>query len=90
MKSCKFPSTYTIISGLLDDVNNSEQKNFELCHSCIKRAIYNHALQEGIPFQEIELMKKFLRTLLVYAKDCSLIITNYVLDCVWQLINDFI
>ena len=28
MESCKFPSTYTIISGLLDDVNNSEQLNF--------------------------------------------------------------
>ena len=25
MKSCKFPSTYTIISGLLDDVKNSKQ-----------------------------------------------------------------
>ena len=25
MESCQFPSTYTIISGLLDDVNNSKQ-----------------------------------------------------------------
>ena len=39
MESCKFPSTYTIISGLLDDVNNSEQHNFQLCHSCSKQAM---------------------------------------------------
>ena len=25
MESCKFPSTYTVISGLLGDVNNSKQ-----------------------------------------------------------------
>ena len=28
MESCKFPSTYTIISGLLDDVNNSKTIKF--------------------------------------------------------------
>ena len=38
MESYKFPSTYTIISGLLDDVNNSKQQHFELCHSCSKQA----------------------------------------------------
>ena len=43
MESCKFPSTYTIISGLLDDVNNSkEQKKIEFCHSCSKQAIYSY------------------------------------------------
>ena len=31
MESYQFPSTYTVISGLLDDVDNSKQlKNFEL------------------------------------------------------------
>ena len=36
MESCKFPSTYTVISGLLDDENNSKYKI--LCHSCSKQA----------------------------------------------------
>ena len=40
MESYQFPSTYTIISGLLDDVDNSKQWNFELWHYCIKATTY--------------------------------------------------
>ena len=40
MESYQFPSTYTAISGLLDDVDNSKQWNFELWHYCIKATIY--------------------------------------------------
>ena len=39
MESYQFPSTYTAISGLLDDVDNSKQWNFELWHYCIKATI---------------------------------------------------
>ena len=39
MESCQFPSTYTVISGLSDDVNNSKQWNFVLWHYCIKATI---------------------------------------------------
>ena len=38
MESYQFPSTYTIISGLFDDVDNSKRQNFELGHSCSKQA----------------------------------------------------
>ena len=37
MESCQFPSTYTAISGLLDDVDNSKQWNFELWHYCVSQ-----------------------------------------------------
>ena len=30
MEGCQFPYTYTTISGLLDDENNSKQQNYEL------------------------------------------------------------
>ena len=40
MENYQFPSTYTAISGLLDDVDNSKQWNFELWHYCIKATIY--------------------------------------------------
>ena len=40
MESYQFPSTYTAISGLLDDVDNSKQWNFELWHYCTKATIY--------------------------------------------------
>ena len=40
MEGCQFPYTYTTISGLLDDENNSKQQNYELCHSCSKQAKY--------------------------------------------------
>ena len=33
-------STYTVISGLLYDVDNSKQQNFELCHCFSKQAKY--------------------------------------------------
>ena len=39
-ESYQFHSTYTVISGLLDDVDNSKLQNFELCHSCSKQANY--------------------------------------------------
>ena len=39
MENYQFPSTYTAISGLLDDVDNSKQWNFELWHYCIKATI---------------------------------------------------
>ena len=42
MENYKFPTTYTAISGLLDDVDNSKQWNFELWHHCIKATIYTH------------------------------------------------
>ena len=37
MESCKFPYTYTIISGLFDDVNNSKRLNFESCRKKKKK-----------------------------------------------------
>ena len=40
MENYQFPSTYTALSGLLDDVDNSKQWNFELWHYCIKATIY--------------------------------------------------
>ena len=40
MESYQFPSTYTAISGLLDDIDNSKQWNFELWHYCTKATIY--------------------------------------------------
>ena len=40
MESYQFPSTYTAISVLLDDVDNSKQWNFELWHYCMKATIY--------------------------------------------------
>ena len=39
MESHQFPSTYTVISGLLNNVDNSKLQNFELCHCCSKQAI---------------------------------------------------
>ena len=36
----QFPSTYTVISGLFDDVHNSKVQNFELWHCCSKQANY--------------------------------------------------
>ena len=30
------PSTYTLIYGLFDDLDNSKQQNFELCHCSSK------------------------------------------------------
>ena len=42
MENYQFPSTYSAISGLLDDVDNSKQWNFELWHYCIKATIYTY------------------------------------------------
>ena len=40
MESCQFHSTYTVIFGLFDDGDISNQQNFELCHCCSKQANY--------------------------------------------------
>ena len=40
MESYQFPSAYTIISGLLDDVDNSKRQNFELRQCWNKQAIF--------------------------------------------------
>ena len=39
MESNQFPSTYTVISGLFDDVDDWKQQNFELCHCFSEQAI---------------------------------------------------
>ena len=44
MENYQFPSTYTAISGLLDDVDNSKQWNFELWHYCIKATLCLQAI----------------------------------------------
>ena len=46
MESYQFPSTYTAISGLLDDVDNSKQWNFELWHYCMKATICFEKLRQ--------------------------------------------
>ena len=40
MENYEFPSTYTVISIFLDDIDNSKQLNLELCQCCSKQAIH--------------------------------------------------
>ena len=44
MESCQFPSTCTVISGLLDDVDNSKLQIFELCHCCRQQVTHSQTL----------------------------------------------
>ena len=46
MESYQFSSTYTVISGILGDVDSSKGQNFELSHCCSKQAI-SYAIELG-------------------------------------------
>ena len=44
MESYQFSSTFTVITELLKDVDNSKGQNFELCHCFSKQAIYTYIM----------------------------------------------
>ena len=60
MENYQFPSTYTAISGLLDDVDNSKQWNFELWHYCIKATICSSHEVVNYYF-DVQLSDEYLR-----------------------------
>ena len=66
MESYQFPSTYTAISGLLDDVDNSKQWNFELWHYCIKATIYKKYSSIWYLYTETEILIDWFRRRVVH------------------------
>ena len=72
MESYQFPSTYTAISGLLDDVDNTKQWNFELWHYCTKATIYTLTWCWKNAIQIQNLVSRRLMKLSQFRKYCSI------------------